>query len=194
MVHMGLPGFYQAVTRRLRECDLIVAEGADSASSTGMAYVIALKVTRQWGARGLVHQDIDYGDLGVPMAWPENLPNATKRRRHRMPWFEWLAVAVLVPVLVVTSAVGGRDYLMRRNFEVNDDQQVRTRFFSKWIVDERDAELVAALSDIHERRSAEPIVVAVVYGAGHMPAVVQALAGLGYRPRSAEWLTVFSAE
>jgi hypothetical protein len=32
----------------------------------------------------------------------------------------------------------------------------------------------------------------VVYGAGHVPAVVRALlARYGYRPRSAEWLTVF---
>jgi len=34
--------------------------------------------------------------------------------------------------------------------------------------------------------------VAVVYGAGHMPGVVHHLAtAYGYRPRDAEWLTVF---
>lgn len=37
----------------------------------------------------------------------------------------------------------------------------------------------------------EPIEVAVDYGAAHMPAVVQGLGEqFGYRPRSAEWLTV----
>jgi hypothetical protein len=33
--------------------------------------------------------------------------------------------------------------------------------------------------------------VPVVYGAGHMPAVVRYLARYGYRASSAEWLTVF---
>jgi hypothetical protein len=35
--------------------------------------------------------------------------------------------------------------------------------------------------------------VAVVYGAKHMPAVARyLLAAYGYRPRDAEWLTVFN--
>jgi hypothetical protein len=50
---------------------------------------------------------------------------------------------------------------------------------------------VRALDTIHQQRSQEPISVAVVYGAGHMPAVVRSLARYGYRASSAEWLTVF---
>ena len=48
-----------------------------------------------------------------------------------------------------------------------------------------------ALDTIHQQRSQEPISVAVVYGAGHIPAVVRSLARYGYRASSAEWLTVF---
>jgi pheromone shutdown protein TraB len=59
------------------------------------------------------------------------------------------------------------------------------------LIDNRDTLLVRALDTIHQRRSQEPISVAVVYGAGHMPAVVRYLARYGYRPSSAEWLTVF---
>ena len=62
----------------------------------------------------------------------------------------------------------------------------------KVIVDDRDALLADALTSVHQQHSAEPISVAVVYGAGHMPAVAAMLvARLGYRARSAEWLTVF---
>jgi hypothetical protein len=51
---------------------------------------------------------------------------------------------------------------------------------------------VAALVQIHLKRSGEPIDVAVVYGAGQMSAVARyLLARHGYRPREAEWLTVF---
>lgn len=59
---------------------------------------------------------------------------------------------------------------------------------------ERDRRLIAALSDLHDTRSGERIDVAVGYGAGHVAAIVHALAAtLGYRPKSAEWLTVLEA-
>jgi hypothetical protein len=64
--------------------------------------------------------------------------------------------------------------------------------FDKVVVHARDALLVDALTSIHEERSAEPISVAVLYGAGHMPAVASMLVSrLGYHARAAEWLTVF---
>ncbi|NJC65178.1 hypothetical protein HC028_11795 [Planosporangium flavigriseum] len=43
---------------------------------------------------------------------------------------------------------------------------------------------------MNEERSGEDIEVAVVYGAAHVPAIVQGLMNrYGYRPRSADWLT-----
>jgi pheromone shutdown protein TraB len=60
------------------------------------------------------------------------------------------------------------------------------------VVDDRDRLLLRALDSIHQRRRHEAVEVAVVYGAGHMPAVVQYLsARLGYRAASAQWFTVF---
>ena len=60
------------------------------------------------------------------------------------------------------------------------------------LVDRRDGLLVSTLDTIHSEHRTEPMTVAVVYGAGHMPAVVHHLAGrYGYRPREAQWLTVF---
>jgi hypothetical protein len=50
--------------------------------------------------------------------------------------------------------------------------------------------LLAALRRPHEERAAEAIEVAVVYGAGHVPAIVTGLMRYGYRPRSGEWLTL----
>lgn len=56
---------------------------------------------------------------------------------------------------------------------------------------ERDERLLDALSRLHEQRGTEPIDVAVVYGAGHVPAIVAGLMKRhGYRVRSADWLTV----
>ena len=47
------------------------------------------------------------------------------------------------------------------------------------------------LDEIHRDRAAESLTAGVVFGAGHMPAVVDHLGGqLRYIPTSAEWLTV----
>jgi hypothetical protein len=56
---------------------------------------------------------------------------------------------------------------------------------------ERDDRLLTVLCRLHEESCDEDIEVAVVFGAGHMPAVVWSLMDrYGYRPRSADWLTV----
>ncbi|WP_405385909.1 hypothetical protein OG596_37540 [Streptomyces sp. NBC_01102] len=55
----------------------------------------------------------------------------------------------------------------------------------------RDQQLLDALGEIHTERGTEPIRVALVYGAGHVPALVSGLRiRYGYRPREAEWLSV----
>ncbi|MEU2492791.1 hypothetical protein [Streptomyces sp. NPDC007883] len=57
--------------------------------------------------------------------------------------------------------------------------------------DRRDRRLLDALGEIHAARGAEPIRVAVVYGAVHVPAIVAGLWNrFGHRPYEAEWLTV----
>jgi pheromone shutdown protein TraB len=56
---------------------------------------------------------------------------------------------------------------------------------------ERDQRLVDALVRLHEERAHEDITIGIVYGAGHVPAVVNGLESrLGYFVRSADWLTV----
>jgi hypothetical protein len=58
----------------------------------------------------------------------------------------------------------------------------------------RDAQLVKVLTGIHAGRQHEPVTIAVVFGALHIPAVVDCLTGKhGYRVASARWLTVARA-
>ncbi|MBV1853120.1 hypothetical protein [Catellatospora tritici] len=192
MLHLGRAGFYRRVTTMIGACDLIVAEGYDGPSSVGLAYLTAMRWTRQRASQGLVHQNIDYAALDVPVIWPDRLTRRTAHAR-RMPWHGWLDLLLLVPALVVTMAVGGRQRLMARSFEVDDTTDARPflGFLKKPMLTDRDAELVAALTELHQTRAAEAIEVAVVYGAAHLPAACRGLADLGYRPqRGAEWLSV----
>jgi hypothetical protein len=189
-IHIGRPDYYRRIAERLTRCQLIVAEGYDGPSSTGMAYVTALRLTLRVRGRRLVHQDIDYEALGVPIVWPDE-PLLVGRRR-RLPLWGWLDLILMVPFLTFTMAVGGNDWLLRRNLEISDDSEPRMRWsvLQKMMLDDRDDHLVAAVTRIHEERKGQAMDVGVVYGAAHFPAVVQALVGrLGYRPeRGGEWL------
>jgi pheromone shutdown protein TraB len=71
---------------------------------------------------------------------------------------------------------------------VRDKAQALTEL----LLDRRDALLATALDDVLVQYADEPVDIAVVYGAGHMPALTRYLvAKYGFRPREAEWLTVF---
>ncbi|MVU80306.1 hypothetical protein GPX89_24040 [Nocardia sp. ET3-3] len=190
MAHIGRAEFYREVAERLRDCDLIVSEGWDMPSSHGQAIVLAMRLTRQRGVRGLVHQDIDHAALGIPTVFPESVSG--RRRRHRFSFWSLLDLLALTPYYTVVMALGGRNWLLRSRFEIDDNSDVRIRFMNKTFLHDRDEELISALAEVYEEHRERPEVVAVVYGAAHMPAVINALnARFGYRAVGAQWLTVF---
>ena len=124
-----------------------------------------------------------------------------RRGWRRLPVVVKLSMFILVPVYAVGVLVfGSRRFLADRigsteDLPTRDEELAADGRFDKLaelLLDDRDALLVRALEAIHEQRSQEPISVAVVYGAAHMPAVARALAArYGYRPVGAEWVTVF---
>jgi hypothetical protein len=62
------------------------------------------------------------------------------------------------------------------------------------ILDRRDERLTRRLTWVHEEHSHRPVTVAVVYGAAHMPAVVDHLrAEFRHFVRGSEWLVVRNA-
>ena len=103
------------------------------------------------------------------------------------------------PILEVAPISDGGDdsrgYLRSHTFDLGDPLSEGARSEGlvdlDGLVDDRDRLLVNALNSFINARADEPIVVGVVYGAGHMPAVVRALAASGFKPMKAEWLTVF---
>ncbi|MEU7143348.1 hypothetical protein ABZ942_28165 [Nocardia sp. NPDC046473] len=190
MVHIAQRQFYQDVADRLRECDLIVSEGTDTPSSTGLAIVLAMRMTFQRAARSLVHQDIDHAALGVPVVWPDAYSRSNRRRR--MMILSVLDLLLLTPFYVVVMAFGGRDWLLRTRFEISDNTEVRLRFMNELFIHDRDKALVSALTQIYEERRERHEVVGIVYGAAHMPAVIKGLNTFGYQAVGADWLTIFN--
>jgi hypothetical protein len=194
MVHVAEPAFYAAVEARAGKCALIVAEGAPPGFSPVQERMSKIRKDH------LVDQmtGLDLERTGVPVQW-EAAPKPARTRRDQ-------AVAAVVDSAgaVVLRALGrygsplGLPSLEQAG--EHDDRWERRaggrldRFMQHQVLDSRDAGLVQALGAIHRERYAEQAKVAVVYGAAHIPAVVDYLTeAFRYYAEKAEWLTVVHA-
>jgi hypothetical protein len=201
MLHLGTAGFYRDVTRQLTRCRVIVAEGVAGNSILTGAVTLAYRTPGRSKRLGLVVQDLDYRALasaGAQIVRPDLTGEQVRLGWRTVPLVQRFAVLTLVPLFAVAFMLFGSRRVLARYLGTEDlptveDHAVREAFpaLTKFIVDDRDQLLVNALISILDARADEPILVGVVYGAGHMAAIVRELAIHGYRPRRAEWLTVF---
>ncbi|MFD0745846.1 hypothetical protein ACFQ1L_31460 [Phytohabitans flavus] len=187
-IHMGHADYYWAIWQRLRSCQAVIAEIWDGPSSTGMAYANAMRLARQRASRDLVPEDIDFSALGVPIIFPDEYlaPNADPDRR--MSREERLTAAVMTPILALHMALtGDGDWLGSHDLNIHDDTEVHRDASDR----KREDLLLGVMREIDGEFATEDMEVAVVFGALHMPTVVQELTGkLGYRVMpGAQWLT-----
>ena len=196
MIHIGSPAFYAEVSRRLQHVHLVVAEGVgDSRVVAGLTSVYVDAADP--GLDLVVQPDTD--TPGVPVLRPDMSGEHFDERWRTVPlWQRGLIWAGARGYSVAQRMVGSR--LLLRELEDWSLEDLPTERelaehealgdVERVIGDERDALLLATLDDIHRERSGEAIVVAVVYGAAHMRAVVTGLRRHGYRVHAGEWLTV----
>jgi hypothetical protein len=203
MIHVARPRFYADVAERLRRCDLLVVEGVRGRSVWAWAFTLTYRIVRANRRSGLVVDDIPYASLGVPMVNPDVTVDELARGWRATPLRYRLMMWCVIPVVVVATFFGGRRALLSRDVEINDlpseseqefHDSVFGEHFRRTFGGSRDERLLASLVEIYRARAGEHIEVAIVYGAGHVPAIVRGLADrLGYRVRSGEWLTVLDA-
>jgi hypothetical protein len=187
-IHMGHADYYWAIWQRLRSCQAVIAEMWDGPSSTGMTYANAMRLARQRASRDLVHQDIDYGALGVPVIFPDDylVPDADPGRQ--MSREEKWTASVMTPFLALHMAVtGDGDWLGTNPLDIHDHTEFRRDATDR----KREELLLDVMRQIDGEFAAEDMEVAVVFGAAHMPTVVRELTGqLGYRVMpGSQWLT-----
>ncbi len=189
-----------AITSRLGNCDLVVAEGIRGKAAAVSVLTLSYRLLRRNRRLGLVVQNLDLDALGIPVIWPDMTgAQFGGRWRQAVPLLHRLVMWCVAPLFAAGMMLVGTRRMLGRYLAVDDlptrEQELQREAFEDMdtvVVDERDALLVDALVSIHSQRSAEAVSVGVVYGAAHMPAVAAGLlARLGYRARSAEWLTVF---
>lgn len=197
MIHLGTPDFYRSVTARLAECDLIVAEGIYGRSITVAELTLAYRLPARQRRLGLTLQKTGDARLGVPVIRPDITAQQFRAGWRSVPWLQRLAVACLVPPFALALALLGTRRTFSRYLNLDDlpdhlhgQAEQALPELTDLILDRRDALLVECLVSIHDAHQAGRV--AVVYGAGHMPAVTREMfRRFGYRPRTAEWLTVF---
>ncbi|SIQ34343.1 hypothetical protein [Micromonospora avicenniae] len=203
MLHVASPQFYAAVTERLRRCDVLVVEGVSGRSVLGWAVTLTYRVMPANKRSGLVVDNIPYRSLGVELINPDVTAAEFAQDWRAMPLRYRILLWCAVPFVAAAQFLGGRKTLLSPEVEVNDLPSARdelyaddefTEHMERTLGGTRDERLLAALSELIRTRAAEPIDVAIVYGAGHAPAILRGLLDRhGYRPRTGEWLTVLEA-
>jgi len=201
MVHVGEAAFFRAVEERLRRCQLVVEEGVRGGDAAAGVSLTAYRVVSFPPRLGLVPQHIDPAALGIPTINPDLSRAEFDERWREVPWRQRATRAAMIAVgSVGLQFVATRRWLAQflamndlpeseEILEVDPDDAIESL-----VMDQRDRRLLAALSDIHAERAAEPIQVGVLYGAAHMRAVIHKLWALGYRPAEGTWLTVFTID
>lgn len=199
MMHVASPTFYRQVATRLAACDLIVAEGIRGKSRQISTLTLAYRFAPRRARNGLELQN--YQRLlpaDVPVIKPDvTAAEAVAQLRTLPRWMHW-GLLIGAPIFGLIFALRGPRAFLDEDLVVED---LPSTHRAEWLADnpmdealvgERDRRLIEALSAIHTERHDEPITVAIVYGAGHIPAATAALHNRhGYRPRNAEWLTVY---
>jgi hypothetical protein len=202
MLHMANPAFYAAVTARLKRADVVVVEGVGGGPRKRSvllgALTLSYTVLRFNRRAGLVKQNIDYAALGVPVVCPDVSVAEFADGWRRVPLAHRLVMWCVLPFVVLARLFGGSRMIWSRSMELNDlpseeDEDAADQLpeMEAAFGGDRDDRLLTTLCRLHEQRGGQAIEVAVVYGAAHVPAVAAALMDrYGYRPRSADWLTI----
>jgi hypothetical protein len=212
MCHIASPSFYAEVRRLLAGCDLIVAEGVRGRSVQLRAITLAYRFAPRFRRWSLQLQD--YETLlppDVPVINPDVTAADLRSGLRQLPRREYGLLLMLAPLMgLMFAMLGPRPFIKYMAVELPTTLQPerhrailrRDEMRHKGIaVDDplttallatRDTVLIQALTAIHEQRQDEPIAVAVVYGAEHIPRIATNLMIYhGYRVRHTEYLTVF---
>ena len=200
MIHVGSKEFYNEVSDRLSECDLILAEGVDSkkAHLLTRSYRIVKKIKRM---------DLVTQQEGMKVAgFRDKVMNADMEGRafeaqwSSLPFALKAQIFFFMPVYIIYLFLFGTRETIAENIAVEDlpsstEVLLQDDDFDKLdalLIDERDRRLIRNIASLHEASGQDKKVVGIVFGAMHMRNVTRFLLHkLKYRIAEAEWVTVF---
>jgi hypothetical protein len=164
------------------------------------AMAASYRLAARFDRLGLVEQAIDYESLGPPVLCPDMTEEEFTTGWREVPAWQRALVMAAGPLIGLDRvAFGSRRSLAAGlaldDTDAHDPPPPGTENLLALIGAKRDRLLTTALDAVHEVHADDPLTVAVVYGAYHVPAIIYGLrARHGYSVREAEWLTVFTIE
>jgi hypothetical protein len=199
MLHLGSPAFYTAVTARLGRCSVVLAEGIQGRSLIAQVLTAAYRLAGRHRKLDLVLQHIDFRQLTAEIINPDMTSRQLRAGMRAVPMVQRLLLALIAPLVGAAFLLLGTRRMIARYAATDDLPEPnevliwdKAPELNELLVGQRDALLAAALDRVLDQHQDEAIEIAVVYGAGHMPGLIRYLtAKHQYRPREAEWLTVF---
>ncbi|MEV5610931.1 hypothetical protein [Streptomyces sp. NPDC052225] len=199
MLHVASPTFYSQVRRRLATCDLILQEGIRGKSAVVSTLTLAYRFAPRRGRNGLAEQqDSVVLPESVPVIYPDVTAAEAVAELRKLPLWMYALLLVAAPVMGLVFAVRGPRAFLDEDLAVDDlpatarAEMLADNEVAHAMTDHRDRRLLAVLGRVIDERADERIRVAVVYGADHVPAIVAGLMDRhDFRPRDAEWLTVY---
>lgn len=197
MLHVGSPEFYATVRERVTGCDLVVVEGVGKSLASRLL-TMSYRVVRLRSGSGLIVQNLKRDSFGTPFVQGD-MDNPDFRQGWRgIPWQQRIMMWCILPLFTLRVLIIGPRRYIARTPSVDDEPTLallnahaKVPDVFDLIVDKRDRVLLDTLAELHEQHCQENITVAVVYGAGHIAAVVHGLsARYGYTTRAGEFITV----
>jgi hypothetical protein len=200
MIHVGSREFYDEVSRRLADCDLVLAEGVNSkkARLLTLSYSVVKNIRRM----DLVtqHEGMKVSSFREKILNPDMERRAFDERWSSLPLSLRAQLFLLVPMWVAYLFLFGTRETLAENIALedlpsSDEILIQDDTFDKLdslLVDERDQKLISCIEELHDSPRHDKQTAAVVYGAMHMRNIMNYLLDeLKYKITRAEWITVF---
>jgi hypothetical protein len=200
MIHVGSREYYQEITRRLANCDLILVEGVKSRKVTilTLSYRFIKKIRRM----DLItqYEGIRLDAFRNEIRNTDMEGNAFDERWSSLPITSRLQLFILVPFCVLYLFLFGTRETLADNLALDDlpssdevllEDETLIQLDSL-LIDERDRKLLEHIARVNEERAQTSQKIGVLYGAFHMRHVMPFLMQkLNYRVVKADWVKVF---
>jgi hypothetical protein len=153
------------------------------AKRRSLGLVLQSDALRQSDLPGVtIHGDMDPDSFAL--SWSE------------IPWTQRMTILLVAPLYgVVMYLFASREYFTRRHTvdSLPDRLDYRLSQVRELIVDERDQRLIERIESCLAERRDDQRKVAILFGGGHMPAVVEVLTSRhGYHVVHSEWVTAIA--
>lgn len=200
MVHIGDKSFYDEVSCRLNGCQAIIYEGVQGFRSKLLTQAYRITAQKRSLNLALQHDEIRIEDHEAHKIHADISSEGFEANWRSLPWLQQVGLTILAPLYGFwTYLFATRESLARGKSTDSLSNAYALRkgesavAIRDVILTKRDEIIVSQIDKYIEDCKGESKTAAILFGAGHMPAIVSHLSEkYGYSSKRAEWISVIS--